>query len=525
MKLLNIKIDGFGKFINYSYDFNEKLTIMDEPNSFGKTTIAQFIKTMFYGLPTASKDIENPRVKYKPWDSEKFGGELTFEVEEKKYIIYREFGISLTNDTFRLYDCERRIELEKFLDKKILNKGKNFGEILFGVNEISFEKINFIQQLEVKYFDSSKALHSDINTRLREVFSDTSDDNNYKKAETVLKNAVNDISPKSRRQNAKYVKNEEKINELNTFINEALKAKENISNFENTLSLRKKQKETNDKKTKEIDKKLDLISKKEKRQLELENYTKLKDSKENLLKEFNLTKSFFKELDIKKIELDKLKELKEKYKKEENNLNDYKEAKQKEINKITAEIADKKSSDTLRIVIEREIEDIKSKISEIEVSKERLNKKIKSFKFIDLILSIITLFIYFFIFKSKNNYLKKEILKLEEKKEELNNNLEKKNKELSSKQNTGEIVTLEKKLDEIKKDKEVKENEFAKFMGDIFDVYNRFQIDTDNIDLAYHKVETSYRRYFELEQDINKNEKELSKYNIAEIESELKLTL
>lgn len=52
MKLLNIKIDGFGKFINYSFSFDSSIVVIEEDNSFGKTTIAEFIKAMFYGLPS-----------------------------------------------------------------------------------------------------------------------------------------------------------------------------------------------------------------------------------------------------------------------------------------------------------------------------------------------------------------------------------------------------------------------------------------------------------------------------------------
>src|SRR5690554_4576176 len=98
MKILKIHIDNFGKFKNYSYNFDEKINIIDEPNGFGKTTIAQFIKSMFYGMPNKSSTqrTNNRRFKYSPWDSSKYGGKLTFKHLNNTYTITREFGESKT---------------------------------------------------------------------------------------------------------------------------------------------------------------------------------------------------------------------------------------------------------------------------------------------------------------------------------------------------------------------------------------------------------------------------------------------
>lgn len=53
MRILELNIDSFGKLENYNLKFDQKLTIINEDNSFGKTTIAQFIKAMFFGMKTA----------------------------------------------------------------------------------------------------------------------------------------------------------------------------------------------------------------------------------------------------------------------------------------------------------------------------------------------------------------------------------------------------------------------------------------------------------------------------------------
>ena len=51
MKLISCLIDNFGKLKNMNFEFNDKLEIIKEDNSWGKTTLAYFIMSMFYGLP------------------------------------------------------------------------------------------------------------------------------------------------------------------------------------------------------------------------------------------------------------------------------------------------------------------------------------------------------------------------------------------------------------------------------------------------------------------------------------------
>ena len=58
MKLLECHVDNFGKLSNYDYRFSEGLTVIQEPNGFGKSTLAAFIKAMLYGFPrTAGRSV------------------------------------------------------------------------------------------------------------------------------------------------------------------------------------------------------------------------------------------------------------------------------------------------------------------------------------------------------------------------------------------------------------------------------------------------------------------------------------
>ena len=51
MKLLECHVDNFGKLSNYDYRFSEGLTVIQEPNGFGKSTLAAFIKACCMDFP------------------------------------------------------------------------------------------------------------------------------------------------------------------------------------------------------------------------------------------------------------------------------------------------------------------------------------------------------------------------------------------------------------------------------------------------------------------------------------------
>ena len=51
MKLISCYIENFGKLSKKEFKFDKALTVLNEENSFGKTTLANFIVSMFYGLP------------------------------------------------------------------------------------------------------------------------------------------------------------------------------------------------------------------------------------------------------------------------------------------------------------------------------------------------------------------------------------------------------------------------------------------------------------------------------------------
>lgn len=521
MKILNIYIDNFGKFKDFSYDFAEKLNIIDEPNGFGKTTIAQFIKSMIYGMPKKStqQGTNNRRFKYSPWNSSKYGGKLTFKHLGNTYTITREFGESKTGDKFSLYDHQRKIEINKFSGREV--NGNNFGDVLLGVSELSFEKTNFIEQSEVIYFDSKQELYSDINTSLRALFGDTREDNNYDKGLKNLNDAIKDLAAGGQRKNSKYNQNEEKINELNSLVNDSVSAQNKITEDEAQLLKYNDQKLQTEKQRKDIDKKLELINKKNELTYQLQNYNRLKENKLKLEEKLTLTVKTFNNIDPANINLENLRKVKEEYKEKEKNLIEFKKLKEEETAKLELKVKDLDSTNTRKIIIEHENINLQNDITKTKQNINDLSEQIKPFNFIAIVLSIITLSIYYFIVKSKNNKIKTNINLLNKELESANEKYESNLSELDIINSESDKSIYLKQIKSLKEEITKEEDNFKTFQENTFKIYNNFSVDTNNIELAYHQIETSYNNYLESAKEIEKITFGLKEYNKEQLKTEL----
>ena len=146
MRLLACHIENFGRLSGLDFDFSKNPTVIFEKNGWGKTTLAAFLKSMFYGLPDSRvKSAENARVKYKPWQGGVYGGSLTFERGGKKYLVKRIFSEGAKGDEVRIYDALTMLETADFPCGK-----EGLGESLFGVDEKGYEKLVYLPQGSVE---------------------------------------------------------------------------------------------------------------------------------------------------------------------------------------------------------------------------------------------------------------------------------------------------------------------------------------------------------------------------------------
>ena len=94
MKLLDLHIDGFGKFHDRDLVFSDGLNIIHGKNEAGKSTIHTFIRCMLFGLERArGRASKNDTWShYEPWDNKAaYGGWLRLEQDKTIYRIERNF--------------------------------------------------------------------------------------------------------------------------------------------------------------------------------------------------------------------------------------------------------------------------------------------------------------------------------------------------------------------------------------------------------------------------------------------------
>lgn len=179
MRILRLHIENFGKLHDFNMEFQEGFHVLHAENGWGKSTLAAFIKAMFYGLPCTTRRSlrENDRKHYFPWQEGAFGGSMEFLTGEKAYRAERFFGRKDREDSFVLYDLETGLACSDY--SGIL------GEELFHVDRAAYERSSFFVQQ-----DFAVALNDSLNARLTHVEEDAKDMGNYEQAMLFLENQM-----------------------------------------------------------------------------------------------------------------------------------------------------------------------------------------------------------------------------------------------------------------------------------------------------------------------------------------------
>lgn len=230
MKINKLYINNFGKLSDYSLDFSENLTVINENNGFGKSTLCAFIKAMFYGLSTTrSKDLnENDRAKFTPWQGGAFGGSLEFSCYKGEFRIERTFGAKSSADTCVVFDLKTGKVTDEF--------SENIGEELFLVDVKGFERSVFVDSTL-----KSDKMPISVSSRLSGLVDNTDDLSDFETAHSVLVKRLRQYATTGNR-GIVYDKKREII-ELKQKREKALGAKEQIDDLSQKLSRLKQKKE------------------------------------------------------------------------------------------------------------------------------------------------------------------------------------------------------------------------------------------------------------------------------------------
>lgn len=142
MILEKIEIGSFGKLNNMVLNLSDGVNIVRGGNESGKTTICNFIKFIFYGLPSKVEE----KLKFISWDTSVCRGAITAKNDDgKRYRIEREVVCASGGDgkpSFR-----ERVAVFDAESGEVCFRSGQPGEVFFGVPENVFDSTVYIRQL------------------------------------------------------------------------------------------------------------------------------------------------------------------------------------------------------------------------------------------------------------------------------------------------------------------------------------------------------------------------------------------
>ncbi len=280
MRLQECYIENFGCLHQFSYQFTEPLTTIMESNGWGKSTLAVFLRSMFYGLPNVRnhKLDENERKKYSPWSGGKMGGYVIFEVNGKQYRMERSFEKREKDDTFVLYDQVSGLISNDFSEK--------IGEELFGIDLDAYSKSAYISQNAIEF-----GTNDSMNAKLGNLLDSNDDINNFDQAIKKLNEARKYYKKTGKK--GSIAEAEQKIAELK------IKLEKKEANQNSILERQEQQRSITEKKEKlddqiqETKKQIQIASRQEANREKKKRYDDIQLSVQELCEELKNESAFF----------------------------------------------------------------------------------------------------------------------------------------------------------------------------------------------------------------------------------------
>ena len=134
---------SFGCLQHAELELKEGLNVLMLPNESGKSTWAQFLLAMFYGIDTAERAKTGSipaKTKYKPWSGAPMEGTLELEWKGRVIVLERTSRGRIPMGQFRAYEKQTGAPVEGLT-------AENCGLVLLGVERSVFERSAFVRQL------------------------------------------------------------------------------------------------------------------------------------------------------------------------------------------------------------------------------------------------------------------------------------------------------------------------------------------------------------------------------------------
>lgn len=141
MKLNKLQINGYGSIEDRIIELDDGINLIFGENESGKSTLASFIKSMFYGVNRNKAGNEFSEFEMtKPWKHIDFSGKIEYEVDDKFYTAFRDFN----RNNSKVYD-ESGTEITSEFNKD-KSRGLEIGIKHIGVDEETFLNTLYVPQ-------------------------------------------------------------------------------------------------------------------------------------------------------------------------------------------------------------------------------------------------------------------------------------------------------------------------------------------------------------------------------------------
>ena len=144
MKINNIQINGFGTLKDKNLKLEDGINLICGNNETGKSTLANFIKAIFYGVNrnkngNAFSEFE----RFKPWGDAEFSGKIDYKIGEKKFSAVRDFN----RNNCKVFDDSGN-DITSFFNKD-KSRGAEIGAEQLEIDEETFINSIFVSQSNV----------------------------------------------------------------------------------------------------------------------------------------------------------------------------------------------------------------------------------------------------------------------------------------------------------------------------------------------------------------------------------------
>ncbi len=179
MKIVSVEISSFGKLNGFNHQFDSGVNVVGQNNSFGKTTLATFVRAMLYGLDYRKQNSPYYYKNYQPWGNDgRFGGSMTVEHNGTQYRIERYFSVGKSGQLLKVIDLSTGRTVDTDCP----------GELFLGLTATSYEQSVYIPQETV-----TVANNENFEQKLSGMMQGDKQDNNYDKAVERLRNYMKEL--------------------------------------------------------------------------------------------------------------------------------------------------------------------------------------------------------------------------------------------------------------------------------------------------------------------------------------------